>query len=434
MCDYYGYNYLAPFISDALNLYELNALSRKLADLNPAQQTAFAGLLKMEIEKRDGDILVPKLIDLAYSVDYCHVVAEALNDSQLGRFYADNGFIPITENVPDSVYELLDFEALGRKARNEEGGVFVERDAYGCCGYVVRHTDLVEAYKDMDLTPKKPPYTVLLELTKGWFHDPAYDSEKTVQLWFPSSPAAMDHALNELEAATWAEVSFQCIDCRVPALMDVVSSANNVAEVNRFSQWLDNIPQEKLAGYKALLAATQCRDLQNAMMLMDALDSYIFTPSFSSPVDVARGELKVTMAESDAEILLPHVNLYTYGEALLQSQHAILTEYGVIERQDGQPILTQQFQEMGAAYDVPRHLWHFNPHTMRLVAQQHGFKLVATHPMPFDGFYISMLSEKNKGASFPFVRGLWQGFKALSKASCNKEKSSSVIYVFEKLS
>ena len=92
------------------------------------------------------------------------------------------------------------------------------------------------------------------------------------------------------------------------------------------------------------------------------------------------------------------------------------------------------YKEMWAAYDVPRHLWHFNPHTMRLVAQQHGFKLVATHPMPFDGFYISMLSEKNKGASFPFVRGLWQGFKALSKASCNKEKSSSVIYVFEKLS
>ena len=286
VCNYYDFAYLAPFLGDTSNLYELNALSRKLADLNPVQQTAFAGLLKMEVEKRDGDILIPKLIDLAYSADCCHVVAEALNDSQLGRFYADNGFIPITENVPDSVYELLDFEALGRKARNEEGGVFVERDAYGCCGYVVRHTDLVEAYKDMDLAPKKPPYTVLLELTKGWFHDPAYDSEKAVQLWFPSSPAEMDHALNELGAATWSEVSFQCVDCRVPALMDAVSGANNVAEVDRFSQWLDNIPQEKLAGYKALLAATQCRDLPNSMMLMDALDSYIFTPSFSSPVDV----------------------------------------------------------------------------------------------------------------------------------------------------
>lgn len=346
VCNYYDFAYLAPFLSDGFNLYELNALSRKLAALNPIQQTAFAGLLKMEIENRDGDILIPKLIDLAYSADCCHVVAEALNDSQLGRFYADNGFIPITESVPDSVYELLDFEALGRKARKEEGGVFVDRDTYGCSGYVVRHADLAEAYKDMDLTPKKPPYTVLLELTKGWFHDPAYDSEKAVQLWFPSSPAAMDHALNELGAATWSGVSFQCVDCRVPALMDAVSSANNVAEVDRFSQWLGNIPQEKLAGYKALLAATQCRDLQNAMMLMDALDGYIFTPSFSSPVDVARGELKVTMAESDAEILLPHVNLYTYGEALLQSQHAILTEYGVIERQDGQPMLTRQTQEM----------------------------------------------------------------------------------------
>ena len=349
VCNYYDFAYLAPFLSDTSNLYELNALSRKLADLNPAQQTAFAGLLKMEVKKRDGDILVPKLIDLAYSADCCHVVAEALNDSQLGRFYADNGFIPITENVPDSVYELLDFEALGRKARNEEGGVFVERDAYGCCGYVVRHTDLVEAYKDMDLTPKKPPYTVLLELTKGWFHDSAYDSEKTVQLWFPSSPSAMDHALNELEAATWAEVSFQCVDCRVPALMDAVSSANNVAEVNRFSQWLDNIPQEKLAGYKALLAATQCQDLQNAMTLMDTMDSYIFSPGYSTPEDVARSELKVTMAESDVELLLPYVNLYAYGSALIQHQHSVMTEYGLIERQDGQPMLLpiQQSQEMG---------------------------------------------------------------------------------------
>ena len=71
--------------------------------------------------------------------------------------------------------------------------------------------------------------------------------------------------------------------------------------------------------------------------------------SATVPLPIPNDELKVTMAESDAEILLPHVNLYTYGEALLQSQHAMLTEYGVIERQDGQPMLLpiQQSQEMG---------------------------------------------------------------------------------------
>ena len=94
----------------------------------------------------------------------------------------------------------------------------------------------------------------------------------------------------------------------------------------------------------------------------------------------------------------------------------------------------RHYRDMWAAYDVPRHLWHFNPHTMRLVAQQHGFKLVGMRPMPFDGFYISMLSEKNKGSKFPFLKGLYQGFKAWTQASCNKGKSSSVIYIFEKLS
>lgn len=342
VCEYYDFGFLAPFLSDDPNLYELNALSRRLSDLTDMQRTSFAGLLKTEIEKRDGDILIPRLIDLAYSADCCHVVGEALNDSQLGRFYADNGFIPITEKVPDSIYELLDFEALGRKVRTEEGGVFVDRDTYGCCGYVTQHTDLVEVYKDMDLTPKVPPYTVLLELTKGWFNDSEYDNEKTVQLWFPSSPSAMDHALNELGAAMWSEVSFQCIDCRVPTLADAVSDANNVAEVNRFSQWLDNIAQEKLPAYKALLAATHCRDLQNAMTLMDAMDSYVFSPSFSSPEDVAKGELNITMAESNVKLLLPHVNLYAYGEALIQNQRASLTEYGLIERQDGQPIQSME--------------------------------------------------------------------------------------------
>ena len=50
------------------------------------------------------------------------------------------------------------------------------------------------------------------------------------------------------------------------------------------------------------------------------------------------------MAESDVKLLLPHVNLYAYGEALMQHQHTALTEYGLIERQDGQPIQSMEKQ------------------------------------------------------------------------------------------
>lgn len=85
-----------------------------------------------------------------------------------------------------------------------------------------------------------------------------------------------------------------------------------------------------------------------------------------------------------------------------------------------------------AAYDVPRHLWHFTPATIAAMGRKHGFILEKMITMPFDGFYISILSEKNKGASMPFIRGMWCGFKGWLKTCKKREASSSLIYVFRK--
>ena len=52
--------------------------------------------------------------------------------------------------------------------------------------------------------------------------------------------------------------------------------------------------------------------------------------------------------------------------------------------------------------------------------------------MPFDAFYVSMLTEKYKGSAFPFVKGLWTGMLAWFSALVKKERSSSMIYVFRK--
>ena len=85
-----------------------------------------------------------------------------------------------------------------------------------------------------------------------------------------------------------------------------------------------------------------------------------------------------------------------------------------------------------AAYDVPRHLWHFSPDTIRQYAQKHGFSLAEEHPMPFDAFYVSMLSERGQKHSAAFLRGMWSGTRAWMASLGNKEKSSSMIYVFQK--
>lgn len=87
-----------------------------------------------------------------------------------------------------------------------------------------------------------------------------------------------------------------------------------------------------------------------------------------------------------------------------------------------------------AAWDVPRHLWHFNPAQVRQLAGKHGFRVEAMHRMPFDAFYISMMSEKYRKRSFPLLKGLVIGKISWLKSLFNTAKCSSVIYVLRKVS
>ena len=92
----------------------------------------------------------------------------------------------------------------------------------------------------------------------------------------------------------------------------------------------------------------------------------------------------------------------------------------------------QLYGDKWAAYDVPRHLWHFTPDTMRRIGMKNGFVMTEKYPMPFDAFYVSMLSEKYRKKMFPFLRGLISGTKAWFASIKDKNKSSSIIYIFRK--
>ena len=111
-----GYEYLVPYIQEE-NLLAVNELARRLSEMSDTQRSAFEGITKMELELRRGPFGVEDLLHYAQSVDLCHVVQEATDDASLGRFYAENGFIPEVEDLSDDVFELLDFAKLGRKSR-----------------------------------------------------------------------------------------------------------------------------------------------------------------------------------------------------------------------------------------------------------------------------------------------------------------------------
>lgn len=92
----------------------------------------------------------------------------------------------------------------------------------------------------------------------------------------------------------------------------------------------------------------------------------------------------------------------------------------------------QFFKANWAAYDVPRHLYHFSPVAMEKLANKYGFKLKKIAPMWFDSFYVSMLSLAYKKLKInlviAFFIGLWSNIVAFFKV----KKCSSIIYILEK--
>lgn len=90
------------------------------------------------------------------------------------------------------------------------------------------------------------------------------------------------------------------------------------------------------------------------------------------------------------------------------------------------------YKQYWAAYDVPRHLYHFSPKSMKVLLAKKGFAVQAVKPMWFDSFYVSMLSEKYRYGKNRFISALLTGLHSNVKALLNAKRCSSVIYVVRK--
>lgn len=89
------------------------------------------------------------------------------------------------------------------------------------------------------------------------------------------------------------------------------------------------------------------------------------------------------------------------------------------------------YKEKWAAYDVPRHLNHFNKETLVKIFKNNNLNLIDTNKLKWDAYYISYMSEQYKHHSMPLLRGAFRGLISNCKARKSNEWSSRV-YVFEK--
>lgn len=91
----------------------------------------------------------------------------------------------------------------------------------------------------------------------------------------------------------------------------------------------------------------------------------------------------------------------------------------------------QHYGAYWAAYDVPRHLHHFSKTSIERIFTPRGFTLIATKPMLFDAFYVSMLSEQYRTGKKSFLKGIINGLRS-NAYGIRKKEYSSHIYVLKK--
>lgn len=344
--DYYAFEFLAPHLDGLeISLNELNDLAALLSALDEVQEVAFDGFLRMEVQNKvdtnGGVITLQDLRDLAVSAKTdCYHVVEAADDAQLGRFYAENGFVPELDGISDGVFEMLDFAGIGRMMRCSENGVFVNSL------YVLRDGELTTAPPVQKTLPEKPGY--LFQLTLGLHPD--IGDARTVTLNLPAAEAELLDAQEQLGVEGWEGVTVIDYDGIIPYAAEFTDLPMELDEFNVLAAAVRDMPspEKQLPKLKALLKQFEVQDIETAMGLTEHLDDYVLTPEISSPQETAIDQLHFMTDDHSVELLISHVNLYAYGCDLIREDNAVLSPYGLLHRADYQPMLSpiQQTQEM----------------------------------------------------------------------------------------
>ena len=329
--EYYDFDYIQGFIPESTSLSQLNELCGALDSMDEMDRIGFQGLLQSSAFYDRFNLGFEKLMDIAQAKDCYHIAEGVGNDAELGRYLCLNGFIDGTLELPEKVYELLNFEKIGKDFRMTEHGAFAD----GC--YIAPDGEIPHREMHYEICP--PEYVVMLDVFNR------EDSTKHWLLAAPAVPEEMDSALRHIGAESWDEAVCICTDCQIPQLMETVTQTGNIAAINRFAGILEGVPAEDITKLKAVLEVMHCDDLITASLIAGELDNYMLSENIRGAEDYGRWQLDYMLSSADRDLILKHINLYAYGKELLEQDAAVISTYGLIERKDNQPILSQAQQE-----------------------------------------------------------------------------------------
>ena len=337
--EFYCFDYLAPHLDESMSIFEFNSLTEQLSKLDERQETALEGLLQMQVknhmQENSGIITVPELMMLAHNVDHCHVLADVHTDTELGKFCADNDFLPELTALPDSVYALLDYAKIGKQMRESEAGAFTPH------GYVVRTEELQPL---PDYEPQRDiNYMIRLTLMN---HE---NEQKTAVLDLPATEERLLEVQKELDAPEWYDAQFTGCDAIVPQLNTLLTDVEDIPRINELAHSLLELKANgQLTKFKAVISATQCETLEDVFDRIEKLPQYCFETKIRDKDALVRDELEFVLGGKDADLIYKHLNCEAYAEDVLKQYGAEITPYGMVNRADFGPLhepIPKQHQE-----------------------------------------------------------------------------------------
>ena len=337
--EFYCFDYLAPHLDESMSIFEFHSLTERLSKLDSYQETALEGLLQMQVknhmQENSGIITVPELMMLAHNVDHCHVLADVHTDTELGKFCADNDFLPELTALPDSVYALLDYAKIGKQMRESEAGAFTPH------GYVVRTEELQPL---PDYEPQRDiNYMIRLTLMN---HE---NEQKTAVLDLPATEERLLEVQKELDAPEWYDAQFTGCDAIVPQLNTLLTDVEDIPRINELAHSLLELKANgQLTKFKAVISATQCETLEDVFDRIEKLPQYCFETKIRDKDALVRDELEFVLGGKDADLIYKHLNREAYAEDVLKQYGAEITPYGMVNREDFGPLhepISEQQQE-----------------------------------------------------------------------------------------
>ena len=254
------------------DIQEVNVLAGKIDQIGRESIPWYEGVIScVESERGGRECSVKDLINAADNLEYFGFLPWIVSDMDLGESAVNGGSVQMLQGLPDEVLAFLDKERVGAWLRETEKGVFTKE------GYCYRVKEgWQDIYNGKDLPEQETESDAILSVR---LENRKYPEHGKVWLSLPSSTERKASACASLHAESLEQCRIREVRSAVPILEKKIQFYDDVEMLNELAERLQQMPQKELIKYKAVLQFENWKNIEEALLLTERLDCYVFDPS-----------------------------------------------------------------------------------------------------------------------------------------------------------